>query len=120
MSKKHCPDNATYMTIHIDALTFLTIIGILDFERTTPQKVIVHAEIDYCYKENSFINYAEIITLIEGRFAQKKYQLLEDALKDITDSIIREHGEIKQIYLKLTKPSIIPNAEVSLSITIKN
>ncbi len=120
MSKKHSPDDALYMTIHIEALTFLTIIGILNFERTTPQKVIVNAQIDYCYKKNSFINYAEIITLIENRFTQEKYELLEDALEDITDNIIKKYSETKQIHLKVTKPDIISNAEVSLSITIKN
>jgi dihydroneopterin aldolase len=108
------------MSIHIDALTFSTIIGILDFERVTPQEIIINAKIDYCYKENDFINYAEIIELIQNRCTQEKYGLLEDALKDITKNIIQKYQGIKEIYFKITKPDIIKNAKVSLSITIKN
>ena len=120
MSNSNCPNNAIYMNIHIEALSFSTIIGILDFERTTAQKVIVDAQIDYCYKENHFINYAEVILLIEHRFSQKKYQLLEDALKDISDTLLRKYNEIREIYLKISKPDIISNANVALSITVKN
>jgi dihydroneopterin aldolase len=108
------------MTIHIDALTFSTIIGILDFERTTPQEVIVDATIDYCYIDSNFINYAEVIATIEDEITKKKYELLEDALTDITDILLKQYSQIKQIYLKITKPNIIPNAKVSLSLSIKN
>jgi len=104
------------MTIHIDALTFSAIIGILDFERTTPQTVIVDAAIDYCYKESIFINYAEVISLIEKKIIKNKYELIEDALNDIANNLLKKFTQIKKINLKITKPNIIPNAKVSLSI----
>ena len=108
------------MTIHIEDLTFSTIIGILDFERTTPQKIIVNATIDYCYKENHFINYAEVISIIEKEVVKKKYKLLEDALTDIGNILLKQYPQIENIYLKITKPNIIANAKVSLSLNIKN
>ncbi len=108
------------MTIHIDALTFPTIIGILDFERITPQNVVVDATIDYCYKNSDFINYAEVIATIESQIIEKKYELLEDALTDITILLLLKYPQIKNIYLKISKPDIISNAQVALSINVKN
>lgn len=116
----NCADKSLYMSIHIEALTFSTIIGLLDFERVTPQDVIIDATIDYCYKENKFINYADVISLLEQEMIEKKYELLEDALSEITDTLLKRYTQIKKIYLKITKPNIIPNAKVSLSISKKN
>ena len=39
------------MTIHIEALTFDVIIGLLDFERDRPQRVIIDIEASYDYKD---------------------------------------------------------------------
>ena len=120
MSKGDCRDDSIYMTIHIDALKFSAIIGLLDFERITAQDVIVDATIDYCYKNSNFINYAEVIAIIEAEIIEKKYELLEDALADITKLLIVKYPQIKEIALKISKPNIIPNAEVALSMSIKN
>ena len=108
------------MTIHIEALKISAIIGILDFERITPQEVIVDATIDYCYKNSDFINYADVIGIIETEIIEKKYELLEDALTDITTLLILKYPQIKRILLKISKPNIIPNAKVALSICIEN
>jgi dihydroneopterin aldolase len=108
------------MTIHIEDLTFSAIIGLLDFERVTAQDVIINATIDYCYKENNFINYADVISLLEEQMIQNRYELLEDALSELTDTLLKKYTQIKKIYLKITKPNIIANANVSLSLTIKN
>ena len=119
-SPQNCTDKSIYMTIHIDTLTFSTIVGILDFERTTPQDVIIDATIDYCYKNNNFINYADVIALLEQEMIENKYELLEDALSEITDTLLKRYTQIKKIYLKITKPNIIPNAKVSLSLSKNN
>jgi len=104
------------VTIHIEELSFDTIIGILDFERTTPQKVIIDATIDYSYKkEDKFINYAELISLIEKEMQQKKYLLLEEALNELTNKIVSLYPQIEKFNLKITKPNIINNAKVALS-----
>ena len=120
MSKLSSDSEQTYMTIHIDRLTISAIIGILDFERTTPQEVLVDMNIDYHYSEGNFINYAEVIALLEGQIVEKKYKLLEDALTDLRDTILQSYPQIKKIYLKITKPTIIPNAQVALSISSTN
>jgi dihydroneopterin aldolase len=104
------------MTIHIEKLKISAIIGILDFERIKTQTVIVDARIEYEYQENQFINYAEVISIIETMIISKEYQLLEDALSDIQQKIVRRYSQINKLHLKISKPNIIKNATVALSV----
>lgn len=103
------------MTIHIEELTISAIIGILDFERVNTQTVIVDATIDYFYSKNAFINYAEVIELIETLIIEKQYKLLEDALSDIENKLLEIYPQIIKFKLKITKPDIIKHAKVALS-----
>ncbi len=103
------------MTIYIEELTFKCIIGILDFERITPQKVIVNIEIEYNYEKDNFINYVDIIELIEQQMIEKKYELLETAIEELTQKIASDYSKITKLNLKISKPNIIKNAKVSLS-----
>ena len=105
------------MTIHIEQLTFETIIGLLDFERVTPQRVIINLEIDYPYEANYFINYAEIIALIEADMREAKYELLESAIETLLQKLTTTYPQITKIFFKITKPNIIKNAHVALSST---
>lgn len=103
------------MTIHIEALTFECIIGILDFERLAPQKVIIDAQINYDYTEGEFINYVEIIELLQNNMINNKYQLLETALNELEMQLLVNYSTIDNFMLKISKPNIIDNAKVSLS-----
>jgi len=103
------------MTIHIEKLTFECIIGILDFERINAQKVIVDLQIDYNYTEDYFINYAEVINLIESNMIEKQYKLLETALNTLERELLSNYPKIDTLTLKISKPNIINNANVALS-----
>ena len=103
------------MTIHIEELTFECIVGILDFERITPQTVIINLQIDYTYTNNFFINYVEVIHLIENDMIHKKYKLLETALNELEKKLLSTYPNIQSFNLKITKPKIIDNAKVALS-----
>lgn len=103
------------MTIHIESLSFDAIIGILDFERLTPQKVMVDVTIDYHYTRDAFINYAEVAEIIQSMMISNQYELLEEALEDISKNIIDNYSQINSLFLKISKPNILPNAVVSLS-----
>ncbi len=103
------------MTIHIEELTFECIIGILDFERTTPQVVVIDVEIEYEYRDELFINYAEVIALLEKEMIQNRYELLETALNQLAQKLHLKYASIKNLNLKIAKPNIIKNAKVSLS-----
>jgi len=104
------------MTIHIEELTLSSIIGILDFERITPQTIVVDLLIDYFYEKNNFINYADVIALIEQLIQTQKYKLLEDALNDIQNKLLMTYPQIQKFTLKISKPNIIRNSNVALSI----
>ena len=106
------------MTIHIEDLKFQCIIGILDFERQTPQDVIINVKIKYRY-ENNFINYAQVVKKIKKMMKKSKFLLIEDALKSIILKLAKDYRQIKRIDLKITKPSILPDCKVSVSDSYK-
>lgn len=102
------------MTIHIEDLKFQTIIGILDFERTIPQEVIINLEIEYHFKD-TYINYADVSYLIESTMIEEKFLLIEDALDFLSTKLKKRFQLINKLSLKITKPSIMPNSRVSVS-----
>jgi len=103
------------MRIHIEALTFEVIIGLLDFEREHPQQVIIDMELDYHYTHQCFINYADIVVLIEKELNTKKYILLEEALEGVHTLLMTHYPSIERLQLKITKPDILPHCRVALS-----
>jgi len=103
------------MTIHIEDLKFQCIIGILDFERLSPQDVIINLQITYNFKENDFINYAEVSNLIEKTMKNHKFLLIEDALATLSSNLKQSFSAIKTLKLKITKPTIMSNSRVSVS-----
>jgi len=103
------------MTIHIQELTFDTIIGILDFERTTPQKVVLDIEIEYNYNQKEFIDYSKVAQDIQDDMQTKKYLLIEDALEGLKELLKANYPSIQTLQIKLFKPDILSNCTVGLS-----
>jgi dihydroneopterin aldolase len=103
------------MTIHIEALTFDVIIGLLDFERDRPQKVIVDIEASYVYRDGDFIDYAVMVLRIKEELKAKRYTLLEDALLGVKSALIDAYPHIKTLSIKISKPDIITECNVALS-----
>ena len=54
------------MQIIIKDLTFETIVGILEKERHTPQRVILHVKLDYTYEAENFIDYSKVSAFLEA------------------------------------------------------
>jgi len=106
------------MKIYIEDLKFQTILGILDFERVTPQSVIINLEIEYEYKDE-FINYAEVSSLIKETMIKEKFLLIEDALDELSLKLKKEFTKINILNLKITKPSILPDCRVSVANSYK-
>ncbi|MFT7879615.1 MAG: dihydroneopterin aldolase [Sulfurimonas sp.] len=102
------------MTIHIEALTFEAIIGLLDFERERPQKVVVDLEAAYPYKD-TFLDYAKIVEKITTHIKQQRYELLEEALLGIKDTLLEHYPQITELKVKISKPDIISECFVALS-----
>ena len=103
------------MTVHIEALTFDAIIGLLDFEREHTQQVRIDLEATYEYAANDFIDYADLALLIEEKVKQAHYELLEEALISLEALILSNYPQITSLYLKITKPNILSNCTVALS-----
>ena len=101
--------------VEIKNLTFQTIIGILDFERTTPQKVVLNISFSY-QKKTNFIDYAKVASIVENRMKKEKFFLIEDALEDLTDLLYKNFPSIKQLHIEIAKPTILPNCNVSVAI----
>lgn len=103
------------MKIQIENLEFDCIIGILDFERITPQKVNINISFKYKYiDENSFIDYAEVVNYVEDIMIKEKFELLEDAILYLKNFLKNKYS-IKKLKIKISKPNILPNCRVSLS-----
>ena len=102
------------MTIYIENLIFDAIIGILKEERETPQKIVINCKIKYKLKKNSFLDYTKIVNLIETTIKKEKFLLLEDAVSFLLEKIKSNFEEISSIKLKISKPNILPNSEVSI------
>lgn len=103
------------MTIHVEALTFDVIIGLLPHERLNKQTVIIDIKVVYEYEKQSFINYATLVTLVKEDLEQKSYTLLEDALLGVKASIIQDYPMIQVLTLKIAKPTILAECSVALS-----
>ncbi len=103
------------MIIEIKKLTFNTIIGVLDFERLTPQRVVIDIQIEYSYKQSRYINYALIVEDIEDYMQKEKFELLEDALLGLKELLFKKYSLIEKLFIKIAKPDILDNAIVSLA-----
>ncbi|MDK9694338.1 MAG: dihydroneopterin aldolase [Sulfurimonas sp.] len=103
------------MTIHIEDLRFQCIVGILDFERKTPQDVIINLTIEYDYKKDEFINYALVAQKVKEKMIEGQFYLLEEALHEIFLMLTQEYSSIKNLNIKITKPSILDDCKVSVS-----
>ncbi|TNF44701.1 MAG: dihydroneopterin aldolase [Epsilonproteobacteria bacterium] len=105
------------MTIHIEDLTFDVIIGLLDFERDRPQRVIIDLEASYDYSNNQFVDYADMVLLIQNELKEKRYELLENALIGLKEILYTTYPQLQTLSLKISKPDILPECTVSLSKT---
>ena len=105
------------MTIHIEDLTFDVIIGLLDFERDRPQRVIINLQASYDYNNDQFIDYADMVLLIQNELKEKRYELLENALLGLKEVLYTTYPDLQTLSLKISKPDILSQCTVFLSKT---
>lgn len=102
------------MTVEIRDLTFECIIGILDFERTTPQRVVVDATMEYAYS-GDFLDYAAVAAEIRKTMQERRFQLIEEALAALNGVLKAQFSMIKSLSLTISKPDILPDCRVCVS-----
>jgi len=104
--------------ILIKNLEFETIIGVLDFERSKSQKIIINCEIKYKY-ENEYLDYAKVVNIIKNIITTKQFEIIEDGLLYICSYLKNEFLNIKKIKIELLKPDILEDCIVGAKITKK-
>ncbi len=108
------------MTIRIKQLTFEAIIGILEYERHTPQRVVVDVAMEYAYSEGVFIDYARVVHEIEELVIEKRFKLLEEAIEAIEILLTHQYSKLlKSLSIEIEKPDILEHCLVSLSKSVK-
>ena len=104
------------MTVEIRDLTFECIIGILDFERTAPQRVVVDITIGYTYTASGdFIDYASVAAQVKAMMVSKRFSLVEEALETLSAHLKAEYPAIKSLILTISKPDILPDCRVCVT-----
>ena len=104
------------MTIRIRELTFETIIGILDFERTAPQRVTDDCTIVY---DGVYVDYALVREMIMRWMKEAQYELIEEALADMIPRLKEHFPQIKELSMEIGKPDILPDCRVSVVETVR-
>jgi dihydroneopterin aldolase len=100
------------ITLLIEKLEFEAIIGVLEKERETPQKVQIWANIEIRYKKDSLIDYVLICETIKSTLIESRFFTVEEAVLTLIDRISSLNPRIKKIFLKLLKTEIIENTAV--------
>ncbi len=104
------------MTIHIHELEIDVIIGILEHERDTTQRLLIDIKASYNYtQEDSFLDYAKMVNIVTNELQTKQYGLLENALIGLKNRIYHEFSQLDMLFIKLTKPDILSNCHVGVS-----
>ena len=101
------------MKVYINKLTFECIIGILDFERKQVQQVIVDIKFKYKFKNNDFIDYAQVATIVEKTMKKQKFELIEDAIEFLQNKLTKKF-KMDKLVIKISKPNILNNCIVSV------
>ena len=106
------------LQVNIEELTFKAILGILEKERNEEQLVVVDCKITYPDKVK-FVDYSKVCDVIQKMIIENKYALIEDAVDDIENRLRKLFPQMKELYLKVTKPEILKNALVGVEILRK-
>jgi dihydroneopterin aldolase len=93
------------------------IIGLLDFERDRPQRVIIDVEASYDYSNDKFIDYGDMVLLIQNKLKESRYKLLENALLGLKELLYTTYPQMDSLNIKISKPDILPECTVALSKT---
>ncbi len=99
--------------IKIESLEIECIIGIEDFERENPQKVVVDLKLSYRYN-GIFLNYCSLRDDLISLFKDREFGLLEDAIIEIIETLKKKYTTIEDGSIEISKPDIFEDCVVSL------
>lgn len=106
------------MKILIKQLEFECIIGLLEKERHTPQRVILDISISLD-EENMVVDYAKSATLVEKIYKKEKFFTVEESLLRVCATLKEKYPKIQGISIQILKPDIMKNCRVGAKYRIK-
>lgn len=112
---KEAKKEGTLLCLEIESLHLQAIIGILEFERNTPQALLIEAKIFYYY-DGKFLDYACIVEFIKNDLVSEKYGLVEELLLSLSAKLKAEFSQIHKLHLCVKKPDILESCIVGASL----
>jgi 7,8-dihydroneopterin aldolase/epimerase/oxygenase len=101
-------------TIFISELKVKTKLGVPEWERMTPQTIILDIEIGYdlsaAGKSDAIadtIDYGAVVARIQATLKEHSFQLVEALAEHICQLILKEFGALR-VKIKVAKPAILP------------
>ncbi|WP_104689447.1 dihydroneopterin aldolase [Helicobacter felis] len=91
------------------------IIGTQQSEQTNTQPLIINLEISYSYKNvNQYLDYMDILEVVQNKFSTTSYTLLEEALEEISMWLKQCFPSITKINMEIKKPQACQRALVGV------
>ncbi|MDO5045158.1 dihydroneopterin aldolase [Campylobacter sp.] len=94
---------------------FETIIGMLEFERTTRQRVRLNVE----FGGSEFIDYVEAIEFIKSVYNEHMFQTVENSLEVCSQRLKERFNGLKFLKMEILKTEIVQNALVGARLTVE-
>jgi dihydroneopterin aldolase len=116
-----------YNRLRIVDMEMICIVGILQEERSVPQRLFINAELDVDFEEaksqgatmTSGVDYSQVAERIKETIELEEFFLLEDLLSGCCQACFGAFPALKGMMLRASKPDILPNcarveAEISM------
>ena len=113
-------------TIRIEALRIDCIIGILDTERVTPQRLLIDVELDADFAAAAAsddvadtVNYAEVAERLTALAVQGQFRLVERFVSRACALLLGSYPRLQRVRMTARKPDILKNTQsVGVSLEI--
>ncbi|BDQ28439.1 dihydroneopterin aldolase [Helicobacter ailurogastricus] len=106
------------MTLSIQDYQIDAVIGLLEGEQKAPQPLIVDLRVEYTYNPPNYLDYIDILEVVQNKLATTHYTLLEEALSEITKWLKTCFPAITQIDMSIKKPQACQRALVGASLQV--
>ena len=104
-------------TIELERLEIDCIVGILPFERKTPQKIFldVSMDLDFLVPASSedvsdTVDYTAVAQELTQLVKERRYQLIETMAVECADLVLERHTGVSRAAIAVHKPAAVPQA----------
>lgn len=114
-------------TIRIEALHVDCIVGILDSERATPQRLLIDVELDTDFapaaaseRVTDTVNYAEVADRLCALAIEGRFRLVETFANRACELLLDSYPQLRRVRITARKPDILPAASsVGVSLELR-